>query len=268
MSVTFATCFYKIKSKFDSTVYYKWMTNLLENVNNFNLIIFTDEENKLMINNIAKNNKNIKIIVKSFESFYNYKYKNQWIKNQQKNIYLNFVDWELQLIWSEKINFVLECINNKYYNTEYYGWIDIGYFRCRHNDITIDEIKKWPNIEKITSLDNNKIYYGNVNNDKNFINYLFDIVNNKNDNKLPIIIIPHTQNTIAGGCFISHKNNIKWWRDTFDDKIKLYFDNNYLVKDDQIIIVDCIMSDLSKFTVLEENDNKFDNWFMFQRKLL
>ena len=268
MSITFTTCFYKIKSKFNPEVYYKWMTNLLENVNNYNLVIFTDEENKLIIKNIIKDNKNIKIMIKPFENFYNYKYKNQWIKNQQQNSFLNFIDWKLQLIWSEKISFVLECVNNKYFDTEYYGWIDIGYFRCRHNDINIDEIKKWPNREKISGLNNNKIYYGNVNNNKNFINYLFNIVNNKNNKGLPTIEIPPTQNTFAGGCFISHKNNVEWWRNTFDEKIKLYFENNYLVKDDQIIIVDCIMSNIDKFIILEENNENFDNWFMFQRKLL
>lgn len=83
------------------------------------------------------NNKNlVKIILRPIEYLSNYKYKDNWIKNQEKNIYLQNIDWKLQLLWSEKINFVYDCIANKYFDTDFYGWTDIGYFRSRHNDIT------------------------------------------------------------------------------------------------------------------------------------
>ena len=67
--------------------------------------------------------------------------------------------------------------------------------------------------------------------------------------------------------FILHKNNIEWWSTTYDNKLKLYFENNYLVKDDQIILVDCILSNLDKFNLFREYNDHFDNWFMFQRIL-
>jgi hypothetical protein len=73
--------------------------------------------------------------------------------------------------------------------------------------------------------------------------------------------------SIAGGFFVCHKEKIDWWRDTYDTKLKLYFDNGYLVKDDQIIIVDCIFSNLSEFCLCKEQ-NHYDNWFLFQRYLL
>jgi hypothetical protein len=268
MNVTFVTCFYTIKSKFDEKIYYQWIKNLLTNVNKFNLVVYTDEKNYESIKSLSNNNTKIKIILKSLEDFYNYKYKDKWIKNQEKNIYLNFISWELQMLWAEKINFVLETINNKYYDTDFFGWLDIGYFRCRNNDITTDKIAEWPNIEKINSLNKEKIYYGNVNNDRRFFDYLFSIINKKNIYGLPTTIIPHTHNTIAGGFFITHKKNVNWWKDTFDNKIKLYFEHDYLVKDDQIILVDCIFSNIDNFEICYENDSKYDNWFMFQRILL
>jgi hypothetical protein len=268
MSITLITCFYKIKSKFIPDVYYNWAKNLINNVNNFNLVIFTDEENKNIIEKMINNKNLVKIILRPIEYLSNYKYKDNWIKNQEKNIYLQNIDWKLQLLWSEKINFVYDCIANKYFDTDFYGWTDIGYFRSRHNDITNDEIKNWPSQEKINLLNTNKIYYANTNNDKDFMNFLFDIVKNKNDNGLPKTLIPHTQNTIAGGFFITHKQNIEWWKNTFDNKLKLYFNNDYLIKDDQIILVDCIMSDVDKFIIIDEQNHKYDNWFMFQRFLL
>ena len=49
---------------------------------------------------------------------------------------------------------------------------------------------------------------------------------------------------------------------------KLYFDNNYIVKDDQLILIDCILTEIDKFTLYRENHPIYDNWFMFQRILM
>jgi hypothetical protein len=49
--------------------------------------------------------------------------------------------------------------------------------------------------------------------------------------------------------------------------LELYFKNNYLVKDDQIILVDCVLSNLNDFLLFRENNQGLDNWFMFQRIL-
>jgi hypothetical protein len=80
--------------------------------------------------------------------------------------------------------------------------------------------------------------------------------------------IPAHQVSIAGGFFICHKNCVEWWRNTFDKKLALYFKHGYLVKDDQIIIADCILSDVQKFALCKEEDVRYDNWFLFQRLLL
>lgn len=44
MSLTFSSCFYIIKSKFDPRFYIEWMNNLISIVNKFNLVIYTDEK--------------------------------------------------------------------------------------------------------------------------------------------------------------------------------------------------------------------------------
>ena len=93
------------------------------------------------------------------------------------------------------------------------------------------------------------------------------MINDKNNVGLPTKQIPPNQQSIAGGCFIIHKDKIDWWLNTYDSKLSLYFKNNYLVKDDQIIIADCIFSQQTNFILFRENNIKFDNWFMFQRIL-
>ena len=264
--ITLSSCFYIINSKFPPETYIGWMNNFLSIVNNFKLVIYTDENSCKYIN--KKENPNIKVIIKPMDQFYNYKYKNNWIQNHQINYLINDKSsWELNMLWSEKINFVNETIKNKYFDTEFYAWCDIGYFRNRNEDLHTDKLLHWPNYNTINKLDKNKIYYGCINNNNNYMNNLYNLINNKNSLGLPDKPMPPNQQSIAGGFFIIHKNKIDWWVNTYDTKLALYFKHNYLVKDDQIIIADCIFSQQTEFVLFREENRNFDNWFMFQRIL-
>jgi hypothetical protein len=267
MSITFSSCFYIIKSKFPPEVYIKWMDNLISIVNNFNLVIYTDVDSSKYIN--TKGNHRITIKIKPIETLYNYKYKEYWIETHKRNILLNTKSsWELNMLWSEKIWFVNETIEKKYYDTEFYGWCDIGYFRNRPRDTHTSSLSNWCSNDMIKRIDRNKICYACVNNNLAYIEFLFDRINNKNEAGLPIEEIPPSQNSIAGGFFIIHKDKINWWSTLYDTTLSLYFQNNYLVKDDQIILIDCIFSNINNFTLFrEDNIQKLDNWFMFQRIL-
>ena len=276
MLITFSSCFYIIKSKFSPETYITWMNNFISIVNNFNLVIYTDENS---IKNIdTKNNPNIKIIIKPFEKFYNYKYKTHWEKNHEKNSSLNQIScWELNMLWCEKINFVKETIENKYFDTDFYGWCDIGYFRNRPNnddniirntvDTNTNELTNWPNDMFINNIDKNKIVYGLINNNGEYLKILNYIITTKNKDGLPCIPIPPDQLSISGGFFMLYKNMINWFFDTFDLRIKTYFENDYLVRDDQMILVDIIFNNLNKFSLYVEHKPPYDVWFLFQRKL-
>jgi len=269
MSITFSSCFYIIKSKFDATTYIEWMNNFLSIVNNFNLVIYTDLSSSKFIPDEGKENSRIKIILKPLEQFYNYKYKDYWIENHKKNLLLNDKScWELNMVWAEKVWFVKDTVERKYFETDWYGWCDIGYFRNRAEDLHTYFLSTWPSKEKIMLLNREKIMYACINNDVRYIQYLNNIVNTKNSHGLPLNPIPPHYNSVAGGFFILYKDKIYWWTKTFDVKLELYFKNSYLVKDDQIILIDCIMSQQDHFTLFRENDPQFDNWFMFQRIFL
>jgi len=262
MSITFSSCFYIIKSKFPSTTYIEWMNNFISIVNEFNLVIYTDENSSKYID--LRENPRIKIIIKPLDQFYNYKYKDSWIKNHEKNLLLKDNScWELNMLWSEKIQFVKETIEQKYFNTDYYGWCDIGYFRNRPQDTHTSQLSDWG--KNNSFLQTSKIYYACIQNDDRYMNYLLKLVSNKNQNGLPRQEIPAHQNSIAGGFFVLHKDKIDWWSKTYDTRLQTYFQHNYLVKDDQIILVDCILSNLEKFILFRENTLGLDNWFLFQR---
>lgn len=262
INITFSTCWYVLKAKFNHNVYKSWIHNMLCNVNNYNLVVYCDILGYEYLKPYL-NNPRIYAIIKPYEDFLTYKYKEEWIENHKHNYLLNEkIDWKLNMLWSEKINFVYETMSNEYFNTDYYGWCDIGYFRNRPNDLNIEELKNWPSSNKIKELDKTKIYYALVNNNEEYIRQLKDIIKNKK------ICIPPHQISIAGGFFICYKLKLEWWHTYYYDKLNKYFDNKYLIKDDQIVVADCVFSNPDNFELFKEKEQKYDNWFLFQRYLL
>ena len=69
-----------LKSKFDVDTYRQWMGNFLMNVNNFNLVIYTNKESYYLFESLVENNSRIKVIMKEWDEFYGYKWKDKWIK--------------------------------------------------------------------------------------------------------------------------------------------------------------------------------------------
>ena len=261
-NITFSTAWYVLSAKFPPTTYQKWINNMISCVNNYNLVIYTDASGLQHLKSFASEylkNPNIMIKIKKMEDFYNYRYQDNWISNHSKNIYLNQrTEWKLHMLWAEKVHFVKETIDNKYFDTEYYGWCDIGYFRD-------GPITEFPSNRKLEALNKDKIYYACVNNDDGQMHQIMRNIMQKNSLGLPEIPIEPNQISVAGGFFIMFKKNIDWWKNTFDIKLQLYFNNQYLVKDDQMIIINCITENMAKFQLIKENSP--NNWFLFQRYL-
>lgn len=267
--ITFSTCWYILdKAKFDNQTYINWFSNLLPNVKNFYLVVYTDRNSKDMLIPYVKDNKKIKIIIVPMEEFYNYRYREKWEKNHINNNSMNGISsWHINMLWAEKISFVKKTVENNYFNTKWFGWVDIGYFRGRERDSPVSEIKNWPNNDTIDKLYKEKIHYANVCNSTSYFRDLVILCNDKNDKGLPRMQIPTLQISIAGGFFMIYENKIDWWFNIFDNMLQLYFENNYLVKDDQMIILNCISNNMDKFHLYYENNPRYDNWFMFQRIL-
>jgi hypothetical protein len=274
INITFSTCWYPFKAKFDFSVYVPWIRNMLSNVRAYNLVIYTDEAGRAAFNfdAYAAVNPRIRVIIKPFESFRNYTLKDMWIANHEKNALLNIcVDWRVNALWSEKVHFVHETATEKYFDTDYYGWCDIGYFRGRTTgpfmlrDLPMSQLRRWPNPEKIAMLNPNKIYYGCVNNDWTQIENCIRIINDPTQ-----ILDPRLNFFIAGGFFMLHKTKAEWWATTYDSKLHEQLSNGRLVKDDQQIIARCVfLKDMqSHFHICRERGSKYDVWFMFQRALL
>jgi len=254
---------------------------LLSIVNNFNLVIYTDRASfsilkTLFISNPTITNKigsEIKIIIKPLEDFVGYKYKENWIKNH-KTSGLDLhqkLDWALIMLWCEKVHFVNETVQNKYFITPFYGWCDIGYFRNNSDNINTSSLLRWPNPLKLLKLTKG-IHYACVENNPEIFNGLKqDIQNhykNGNHSSSPLPTNKILNTCFAGGFFIVRPGLIQAYSAIFDNKLQYYFDNNYVVKDDQTILLDCIVTNPGLFCLHWEQNSQYDKWFMFQRILL
>jgi len=285
--ITFITAWYDLGSKFAKEQYYIWAENLLKNVRKFNLIVYVDNnEVKTLINKLSNNNPLIYVIILPFDELFLMKqYSTLFEENHKYNKELNrLISWKLLILWCSKQYFVEmsenEIINkNKKYPTQitkYYGWIDIGYFRntSNHNKInngghlSEEEIQQFPDLNKIKKLNVDKIHYALVYPEN--IKILKQFVYNRNDYGLPNIPLPLNQLSIAGGFFILGGGGpSKIWREQFETHLLKYLQNNYIVKDDQYIIIDLIILNPKIFELWVEPQNKyFDSWFLFQRLLL
>lgn len=273
--ITLSTCWYILKSKFDIKTYLYWITNILSIVHNFNLVIYTDHDSlKTFIHLIDFTNKKIKIILKPFNCFHTYKYKDYWISNHEKSnlILHSHIDWQVNMLWNEKVFFVNETVQNKYFDTLYYGWCDIGYFRNRPNDLHTHFLNNWPNNNKLSDIsyfNKNNIHYGCVQNNIFTYKSLQNDINkhySNNSNNQPTYQMEEI--CFAGGFFLLNNNLVDTYTKLYDEKLMYYFTNNFTVKDDQTIILDLIFSQPSLFKTHTEDNSNYDNWFMFQRLLL
>jgi len=273
IQITFSTCWYRLKAKFDATVYLTWIDYMLSNVRNYYLVVYCDDVSIQDIEKYAIVNPRIKLVVFPLQQFHGQKYKDFWIQNHTKNTLLNqTTSWELNMLWNEKIWFVEKTIREKIFETDYYGWCDIGYFRGRPCDLPASYYTSWPSSEKIRMLDKNKIHYACINNDDRFLQMLHNLIQDVDViTGLSKREIPPFQLSVAGGFFILGKEKIDWWRQEFQEKLEKYIQHNRLIKDDQLILIDCLFSGVNlqdHFILYRENYPGLDNWFLFQRVLL
>ena len=304
INITFSTCLYNLKNRHGADKHLEWMRGFIRIVNRFYLVIYTDEETyDFIVNEVrkldAETGSQIKVVIKPYTEFYNYKYAEYWKSNNNNpecKLY-GVADWCLNMLWCEKVHFVHETIERRYFDTdtEYYGWCDIGYFRdtltmsasmtgrVRNTRTAYSKMirERWPNPAKINALDKNRVYYGcNVrpNNMSVALKYYSEHFSNINTgSELPRIIYDKRAHFISGGFFITGREKIKWWTHTFQTTLEKYIAHNVVIHDDQQLISDCIFKRNTStgsicendFCITKVNETLPDKlWFMFRELLL
>jgi len=283
-TLTLVTAFYVLPmSKFSKETYTAWLSNLLQLVwyNPYvYLVIYTDAQSSIWLPNIIPQLlaiQKVSICVRPMEHFYMYKYADFWRKNHDANTLLRRTTcWELNMLWNEKLWFLRDVIQSpppEFERTPYYAWCDAGYFRNR-SGVDLDttggfNYSRWASPSRMAELDSNKIYYSLVNSDISYVRHIKNLVQHES-------ILPPDQVTIGGGfCLIrgDDKEKISDWCVHYENVLINMIEAGRLVKDDQIILANCIFSLLAEkdavfYLVKESVGTPYDPWFVFQRFLL
>ena len=298
INITFSTCWYNLKNRHGASLHIEWMRGFIRIVKRFYLVIYTGQETyNFIVREVNKldteTRSRIKVVIKPYTAFYNYKYAEYWIKNNDNpecKLY-NVSDWRLNMLWCEKVHFVNETIQRRYFDrdTEYYGWCDIGYFRDtllpRYTMLTDAQTSysniirdKWPNPEKLNALDKTRVYYG-CNVSPNYMSIAlkyysehFHPSNIDIETDLPRTIYDKRPHFISGGFFITGREKMKWWSRTFQTTLEKYISHNVVIQDDQHLISDCIFRNNNSdadFCIVKVNQTSPDKlWFLFRDILL
>jgi hypothetical protein len=137
------------------------------------------------------------------------------------------------VIMFNKVFFLKDVIDNGYFNSDMVIWADAGGLR---NDVTYYKLNKWPNIEKIKNLDNNKITFFSHN-----IN--FDI-NDKEFHSLSQI------RNIQGTCFLLPNHLIDKFTELVLTTIDECLENGYIGSDEKIFDI-CYIKDRNMFNLIK-----------------
>jgi hypothetical protein len=151
MSCTVVTCYYHIKSKRSHTHYDSYITNLFSNANiDTNFVIFTSNNLYEYIQKKTEHMKNIKIIIKDFDTIelfnkYKHIWEHQYFLDKQKDTGRGI---ECYVLWNSKLNFLKEAYELNFFNSDKFIWMDIGMIR---NNSYKPHLKTFPNYENISN---------------------------------------------------------------------------------------------------------------------
>ena len=254
--IIFYTCYYIVKSKFDSSIYIEWGIKMLKFLKNYELILFTDKKSYELLKNILINYSNVKIIIKELEEFELYKYIDFFEKNTSHEYFpYHDISKELILIWINRHLFLKE-LKNKYY-ASFYSYLDFGYLRNYDNGE--------PLVLNIDELNKDKIYLGLIKNDKEYLKQIYDLVNGICNEKIQYLLKNNLYSIGGGGNIISY-SKVDLWMSYYENILMNFIDNKIDFKDDQTIIISTLFNkyDIDSFDIITiKND-----WFPFIKFLI
>ena len=148
--------------------YLKWFDKTLDL--NVPVVVYTEEKFKEFVLN--KNKSNIKLVIQSLNEIPYFKYKTKidnilsLTKYKEKIKDPNRVECNLSLyniIQYSKFDWIVDTIQKKYFDTDYYFWMDAG---CSRFFDDVDISKSWPENYNVLDIDkfniqgnNNTIFY-------------------------------------------------------------------------------------------------------------
>tara|TARA_B110001450_G_C17639190_1_gene488607 strand:+ start:429 stop:1223 length:795 start_codon:yes stop_codon:yes gene_type:complete len=251
--ITIVTCYLNIdKSKHGKEKYKIWIINYLSIIKNNNIVIYCNCDKTIGLILELRNSylNKTKIVKINLEDLYTYKYNDYFIKDNKIDPEKYHAP-ELYLIWNNKVAFMHDAFKNKFFDTEYYMWTDIGMLREEklYDILNANEFKC--NVEK---LDKYKITLLKLD------NFTLEELSYKNT------IMPYKYQTginrCGGGAIISSKFLIEKWFNIYYSMLDTFVLNDFFAGKDQNILNNIyIKYGDNLFNLVEPNNYNLDKWF-------
>jgi protein YibB len=149
--------------------YFKYFKNVLSL--DCEMVIYIDDKDsnavKILRSKIDPEFKKTKIVTKSFielEAYKKFYDKAKEVMNGETFKSKRFESHTPEMIYPEyniinfnKVSFLKDSIENNFFNSEYYIWLDAGFYHDKFPDSLL--YKQYPNHEKIKVLDDNKVHF-------------------------------------------------------------------------------------------------------------
>ena len=147
--ITIVTALYRIPTpRHRFTEYFDWLDNFLQ-INRSIVFFLQKNLSEIVKSKRPKIYENKTIWIENeFSDLYFYKYKKEFEKTCKYDGYKFGASHTVPLfiIWNEKLKFLEKAINANYFKSNYFFWIDAGFFRDK-NDIS-QYINDWPSIKR------------------------------------------------------------------------------------------------------------------------
>jgi len=259
--IAFVTCYFETKNKYQNNeIYFEWMTNLLQNLNH-PLVIYTDINSYQKILKIRGHLMNkTEIVITSLDDIYTHKYIDVYNIQFEKDTEKNYHNTNLYKIWNNKIDFVKKSVENNYFNSYYYIWIDIGLIRDKNLN---KFIQLFPDIHKIKNECGDKIGILQIAElDKKY----FELISEKDErNVLTKFDLNVEWYTFGGGMIIFNKNNIYNIHSLYFNLIDKYINNNRFIGKDQIIYANIVITYPELFYIINSDNIITNKYNQIQR---
>jgi hypothetical protein len=167
-NATIVTAYFEIPSnggkfylKHDVAAFHRWLKKMLGV--RTPMVVYTDQNNAELVSELVASIRGAElmditeIVVIDITEFLVHKYdpifREQW-KGDQENLYHTV---ELYKIWNEKLEFVRKVVEKNPFDSKYFFWIDLGYFRGRKAAEEHILEHNWPSAGRVHLLDDNKL---------------------------------------------------------------------------------------------------------------
>ena len=224
--LTIVSSYYKIKSKHKPREYIDWLNNIAKI--NKSIVFFSNKKFMPHLKRIRPKKFHNKTVFNTveIEDFYSYKhFLKEFTDSWKVDFEKSYHTIPLYLIWAEKCNFLKKVIEDNYFNSTCFYWIDAGLFREKKE--MHKYIENWPSTKKC--YEDQRLLMGQVRN----ISYIEKqkIINFDIDSH--IYLQKHIN--VAGNIFGGQAKSIIKFINLYYDSLKLFINKNIFIGKDQNI---------------------------------